>query len=110
LTIFGFAIFYPPKIIAIAMLFPVVIPLVTPLAGMPRNLTLMLLVPLGGAAEKVRVVPDTVYVLGSCNTPVTDIRIDDVFAGATVIVKAVWLPVPENVSTRKAAVNGWLPM
>jgi hypothetical protein len=36
--------------------------------------------------------------------------IEDVFAGATVIVKAVWLPVPENVSTRKAADMGALPM
>jgi hypothetical protein len=51
-------------------------------------------------------VPDTVYVLGYCKTPVTAMSIDDVFAGATVIVKAVWLPVPENVSTRKAAVKG----
>ena len=70
----------------------------------------MLLVPLGGAAEKVRVVPDTEYVLGSCSTPVTATMMDDVFAGATVIVKAVWLPVPENVSTRKAAVIGLFPM
>ena len=77
---------------------------------MPRYLTLMLLVPLGGAAEKVRVVPDTEYVLGSCNTPVTATMMDDVFAGATVIVKAVWLPVPENVSTRKAAVCGAFPI
>jgi len=92
------------------MLFPVVIPLVTPLAGMPRNLTLMLLVPLGGAAEKVRVVPDTEYVLGSCSTPVTATMMDDVFAGATVIVKATVLPFPLNVSVRKAAEIGWLPM
>jgi hypothetical protein len=73
---------------------------------MPRYLTLMLLVPLGGAAEKVRVVPDTEYVLGSWSTPVTATIMDDVFAGATVIVKAVWLPVPLNVSVRKAAVKG----
>jgi hypothetical protein len=77
---------------------------------MPRYLTLMLLVPLGGAAEKVRVVPDTEYVLGSCSTPVMATMMDDVFAGATVIVKAVWLPVPENVSTRKAADIGAFPM
>jgi hypothetical protein len=32
---------------------------VTPEAGMPRYLTLMLLVPVGGAAENVSVVPDT---------------------------------------------------
>jgi hypothetical protein len=36
--------------------------------------------------------------------------IEDVLAGATVMVKAVWLPVPENVSTRKAAEIGALPM
>jgi hypothetical protein len=53
---------------------------------MPRYLTLMLLVPVGGAAEKVRVVPDTEYVLGSCKTPVTATMIDDVLAGATVMV------------------------
>jgi hypothetical protein len=35
---------------------------------------------------------------------------DDVLAGATVIVKAVWLPVPENVSVRKAADMGAFPM
>jgi hypothetical protein len=69
-----------------------------------------LLVPLGGAAEKVRVVPDTEYVLGSCSTPVTAMMMDDVLAGATVIVKATCAPVPENVSTRKAAEIGALPM
>jgi hypothetical protein len=53
---------------------------------MPRYLTLMLLVPLGGAAEKVRVVPDTEYVLGSWSTPVTATMIEDVLAGATVMV------------------------
>jgi hypothetical protein len=77
---------------------------------MPRYLTLMLLVPLGGAAEKVRVVPDTEYVLGSCSTPVTATMIEDVLAGATVMVYAVCEPVPENVSTRKAADMGLLPM
>ena len=77
---------------------------------MPRYLTLMLLVPLGGAAEKVRVVPDTEYVLGSCSTPVMATMMDDVFAGATVIVKATVLPFPLNVSVRKAAEMGWLPI
>ena len=77
---------------------------------MPRYLTLMLLVPLGGAAEKVRVVPDTEYVLGSCSTPVMATMMDDVFAGATVIVKATVLPFPLNVSVRKAADMGALPM
>jgi hypothetical protein len=53
---------------------------------MPRYLTLMLLVPVGGAAEKVRVVPDTLYVDGSWSTPVTATMIEDVLAGATVMV------------------------
>jgi hypothetical protein len=35
---------------------------------------------------------------------------DDVLAGATVIVKATCEPVPENVSVRKAAEIGALPM
>ena len=70
----------------------------------------MLLVPLGGAAENVSVVPDTEYVDGSCTTPVTATRMDDVFAGATVMVNAVWLPVPLNVSVRKATEIGVLPM
>ena len=35
---------------------------------------------------------------------------DDVFAGATVIVKATVLPFPLNVSVRKAAEMGWLPI
>jgi hypothetical protein len=77
---------------------------------MPRYLTLMFDVPLGGAAEKVRVVPDTEYVLGSCSTPVTATMIEDVLAGATVMVNAVCEPVPLNVSVRKAAEMGWLPM
>ena len=70
----------------------------------------MLLVPLGGAAEKVRVVPDTEYVLGSCSTPVMATMIEDVLAGATVIVKATVLPFPENVSVRKAADMGAFPI
>jgi hypothetical protein len=32
---------------------------------MPKKRTLILLVPVGGAGEKVKVVPDTLYVLGS---------------------------------------------
>jgi hypothetical protein len=66
----------------------------------------MLLVPLGGAVEKVRVVPDTEYVDGSCKTPVMETKIEDVLAGATVMVYAVCEPVPENVSVRKAGVVG----
>jgi hypothetical protein len=70
----------------------------------------MLLVPLGGADEKVRVVPDTEYVLGSCKTPVIETKIEDVLAGATVMVNATVLPFPLNVSVRKAAEIGALPM
>jgi hypothetical protein len=36
--------------------------------------------------------------------------IEDVFAGATVMVNAVCEPVPENVSVRKAAETGEFPM
>jgi hypothetical protein len=77
---------------------------------MPRYLTLMLLVPLGGAAEKVRVVPDTEYVEGVCNTPVIATMQDDVFAGAIDIVNAVVVPSPLKVSVRKAIERGLLPM
>jgi hypothetical protein len=77
---------------------------------MPRYLTLMLLVPLGGAAEKVRVVPLTEYVLGSWSTPVIATMIEDVLAGATVMVNAVCEPVPEKVSTRNAAEIGAFPI
>ena len=69
----------------------------------------MLLVPLGGAPENVSVVPDTEYVEGSCNTPVTATMIEDVLAGATVIVNAVVEPFPLNVSVRKAAEIGVFP-
>jgi hypothetical protein len=43
-------------VVLVTVLYAVV---VTPLAGMPRYLTLIFDVPLGGAAEKVRVVPLT---------------------------------------------------
>ena len=69
-----------------------------------------MLVPLGGAAENVSVVPETVYVDGSWTTPVTAISTDVVEAGASVMVNAVWLPVPLNVSVRKATEIGELPM
>jgi len=83
---------------------------VTPEAGIPRYLTEMLLVPLGGAAENVRVVPDTEYVDGSCNTPVTATRTEVVLAGATDMVNAVVEPVPLNVSVWKAMFVGEFPM
>jgi len=41
---------------------------------------------------------------------VTATMIEDVLAGATVMVNAVCEPVPENVSTRKAIEMGLLPM
>jgi hypothetical protein len=69
----------------------------------------MLLVPVGGAAENVRVVPETEYVLGSWVTPVTTTRIEEVFAGATDMVKATVEPFPLNVSVRNAAVKGVFP-
>jgi hypothetical protein len=77
---------------------------------MPRYLAEMLLVPLGGAAENVRVVPDTEYVDGSCNTPVIATRTEVVLAGATDMVNAVVEPVPLNVSVWKATFVGELPM
>jgi len=79
---------------------------VTPEAGMPRYLTEMLLVPLGGAAENVSVVPDTEYVDGSCNTPVIATITEVVLAGATDIVNAVVEPVPLNVSVWNAILVG----
>jgi hypothetical protein len=51
----------------------------------------------------VSVVPDTVYVVGSCTTPEIAIRTDGVLAGATVIVKAVVEPLPLKVSV----INDW---
>ena len=48
--------------------------------------------------------------LGSCSTPVIATMMDDVFAGATVIVKATVLPFPLNVSVRKAADIGAFPI
>lgn len=70
----------------------------------------MLLVPLGGAAEKVSVVPDTLYVLGSCKTPVIATSTEEVVAGATDIVKAVVDPSPLNVSVKKATEVGSFPI
>ena len=70
----------------------------------------MLLVPLGGAPVKVRVVPETVYVVGSCTTPEIAISTDGVLAGATVIVKAVVEPLPLNVSVTNDWYRGVLPM
>jgi hypothetical protein len=70
----------------------------------------MLLVPVGGAAENVRVVPITEYVEGSCTTPVMATRIDVVVAGATDIVNATVEPLPLNVSVKKATVVGSAPM
>ena len=70
----------------------------------------MLLVPLGGAPVNVSVVPDTVYVDGSCTTPEMAINTDGVLAGATVIVKAVVEPLPLNVSVVNDWYSGALPM
>jgi hypothetical protein len=70
----------------------------------------MLPVPLGGAAENVKVVPTTEYVDGSCTTPVMATRIEVVVAGATDMVNATVEPLPENVSVRKATVVGSAPI
>ena len=79
-------------------------------AGIPKYRTEMLLVPLGGAPEKVSVVPETVYVVGSCNTPLIATRTEDELAGATDIVKAVVEPLPLNVSVTNDWYKGSLPM
>jgi hypothetical protein len=62
----------------------------------------MLPVPEGGAAVKVSVLPTTLYVLGSCKTPLTATNTFDTPAGATDIVKAVVDPLPVNWSVTKA--------
>jgi hypothetical protein len=56
---------------------------------MPRKRTEILPVPAGGAAENVRVVPDTLYVSGDCKTPLTATNIELVFAGAVLNVNTV---------------------
>jgi hypothetical protein len=70
----------------------------------------MLLVPLGGAPVNVSVVPDTVYVVGSCTTPEIAISTDGVLAGATVIVKAVVEPSPLNASVTNDWYSGVFPI
>ena len=70
----------------------------------------MLLVPLGGAAEKLSVVPTMEYELGDWRTPLIATNIEDVVAGATCIVNAVVLPSPEKVSVKKEAEVGFAPM
>ena len=70
----------------------------------------MLPVPLGGAALKVKVVPETLYVDGSCSTPVIETRMDVVVAGATDIVNVVVDPVPLKVSVTKAMFVGDAPI
>jgi hypothetical protein len=77
---------------------------------MPRKRTEILPVPDGGAAENVRVVPDTLYVLGSCKTPETATIIEVVLAGATDIVNATVEPLPLNVSVTNALVVGEAPI
>jgi hypothetical protein len=70
----------------------------------------MLLVPDGGAPVNVRVNPDTLYVLGSCKTPLTATKTDAVLAGATDIVNAVVEPLPLNESVTKATWDGEFPI
>jgi hypothetical protein len=52
------------------------------ITGRPRNSTVILLVPDGGAPVNVSVVPEVVYVLGFCVTPDTETIIALVPAGA----------------------------
>ena len=54
----------------------------TPITGKPRYKTAMLFVPVGGAAENVRVVPMQLYALGFWTTPLTLTMIEVVLAGA----------------------------
>jgi hypothetical protein len=70
--------------------------MLTPEAGKPKNNTPMLSVPEGGAAEKVRVKPETVYVLGFCTTPDIVTTNDVGLAGAYDKVNAVVEPFPLN--------------
>jgi hypothetical protein len=79
------------------------------LAGIPRYRTEILLVPDGGGAEKLRVVPAIEYVVGSCVTPEIMTSIEAVFAGDTVKVKPVVDPLPENESVRNVAVTKGFP-
>jgi hypothetical protein len=83
---------------------------VTPDAGMPRKRTEMLPVPVGGAGEKVNVLPTTLYVLGSCTTPDMATKIELVPAGAADKLNAVVEPFPLNVSVRKATEVGFCPI
>jgi hypothetical protein len=70
----------------------------------------MLPVPVGGAFENVKVLPDTLYVLGSCSTPLTATKTEEVPAGATDIVYTVVDPVPLKVSVTNAIWLGDCPI
>ena len=66
--------------------------------------------PVGGAPEKVRDVPDTAYVEGSCVIPEMLTNTDEELAGATDIVKVVADPLPEKESVTKACVITEFPI
>lgn len=66
--------------------------------------------PAGGAPVNVKVVPDNVYVDGSCTTPETATRIEVVDAGARLSVNVVSVPSPVNVSVTKLVVTTWFPI
>lgn len=83
---------------------------VTPDAGIPKYLTEIFPVALGGAAEKLSVRPETEYVVGSWPTPETNTKIDAGFAGETDIVNAVVLPSPLNKSVTNADCEGLFPI
>lgn len=55
-------------------------------AGSPKYRIEILPIPVGGAAENVMTKALIEYVLGDCNTPLIDTRMEEVLAGATVIV------------------------
>jgi hypothetical protein len=77
---------------------------------MPRYLTEIFAVPLGGAVENVNVVPTTLYVDGFCVTPLITTNIELEVAGATDIVNAVVEPVPLKLSVKKATEFKGFPM
>lgn len=83
---------------------------VTPDAGIPKYLTEIFPVALGGAAEKLSVRPETEYVSGDCRTPDTATSIDAGLAGETDMVNAVVLLSPLNKSVTNADCEGLFPM
>lgn len=63
-------------------------------AGKPKYRIEILPMPVGGAAENVMTKALIEYVLGDCSTPLIDTSMEEVLAGATVIVKATVVASP----------------